>query len=262
MVTRFAGFTSATRYTSLPNPLLGPLLEEIQDLAELKVILRGFWLLHRNRELPRRVSLEGFLADQTLLRGLKDHQDGPKKAIGQGLDLAVERGIFLVYRPDPGSLRGVSYLLNTDSDRRALAKLDSDLVTTPGALLDTGLDGATIPGGDPAIERPNIFVLYEDNVGMLSPILAEELKEAEELYPWNWLNDAFKIAVTQNRRSWGYISGILRRWSAEGKDSETRGARGREDGKPGRHTEKSDRQKYLEDYQRRWSKAPDKPTRS
>ena len=262
MGTPFPGFTSATRYTSLPNPLLGPLLEEIQDLAELKVILRGFWLLHRNRELPRRVRLGEFLSDQTLLRGLKDHQDGPRTAITHGLNLAVERGIFLVHSQETDSGRGLLYLLNTDRDRRALTKLGSDLTTWSDPGSGIGLDDALTAAGEPATERPNIFALYEDNVGMISPILAEELKEAEELYPWNWLNDAFKIAVTQNRRNWGYVSGILRRWSAEGKISETRGARGREDGEPGRHTEKSDRQKYLEDYQRRWSKAPDKPTRN
>jgi len=264
MATPFAGFTSATRYTPLPNPLLGPLLEEIQDMAELKVILRGFWLLHRNRQLPRRVSQEEFLSDQTLLRGLKAYQDGGsgvKNAIVHGLDLAVERGIFLVHTQERAPSRGVFYLLNTESDRRALAKLETDFATAPGGASNTGPEDALVAVGEPESQRPNIFVLYEDNVGMISPILAEELKEAEELYPWNWLSDAFKIAVTQNRRSWGYISGILRRWSAEGKVSETRGAKGREDGEPGRHTEKSDRQKYLEDYQRRWRKTPDKPAR-
>ena len=95
---------------------------------------------------------------------------------------------------------------------------------------------------EPAGPKPNIFALYEDNIGMLTPILAEELKEAEELYPWLWVCEAFQIAAAENRRRWGYISGILRRWAAEGKD----------DGKSGRHPKKNNRQKYLEDYQRRW----------
>ena len=68
------------------------------------------------------------------------------------------------------------------------------------------------------------------------------LKEAEELYPWEWVGEAFKIAAAENRRRWGYISAILRRWAAEGKD----------DGKSGRYSKKDNRQKYLEDYQRRW----------
>ena len=92
----------------------------------------------------------------------------------------------------------------------------------------------------------NIFALYEENVGMLSPIMVEKLKEAEESYPLAWIREAFTIAVTHNKRSWQYISGILRRWAAEGKDH----------GEPGRHSPEADRQKYLQDYQRRWGRAP------
>ena len=45
----FTGFRPGTLYTPVPNPVFGPLLEQIQDLAELKVTLRGLWLLHRKR---------------------------------------------------------------------------------------------------------------------------------------------------------------------------------------------------------------------
>ena len=117
----------------------------------------------------------------------------------------------------------------------------------------------------PAATRPNIFALYEDNVGTIGPMIAEELKAAEERYPWPWLNEAFGIAVNQNKLSWRYISAILRRWAAEGRakptsqnrDQETSDASdkgtngGRNDGEPGRYSKKDNRQKYLADYQRR-----------
>jgi DnaD/phage-associated family protein len=54
---------------------------------------------------------------------------------------------------------------------------------------------------------------------MLTPIIAEELKEAEKLYPYTWIRDAINIAVTQNKRKWNYISTILERWSTEGRDN-------------------------------------------
>jgi DnaD/phage-associated family protein len=76
-------------------------------------------------------------------------------------------------------------------------------------------------------EQPNIFTLYEKNIGMLTPIIAEELKEAEKIYPPSWIQDAFKEAVDLNKRSWRYISRILERWAAEGKH----------DGEPGRDTQ-------------------------
>src|SRR5206468_2494137 len=41
------------------------------------------------------------------------------------------------------------------------------------------------------IERPNIFVLYEQNIGLLSPLLADELKDAADQYPGEWIEAAF-----------------------------------------------------------------------
>ena len=138
----------------------------------------------------------------------------------------------------PAGEAGSFYLLNTESDRRALDQLNRGRSPAPedhGLPTGDGLD-------EPAGPKPNIFALYEDNIGMLTPILAEELKEAEELYPWRWVCEAFQIAAAENRRRWGYISAILRRWAGEGKD----------DGKSGRYPKKNNRQKYDEDYQRRW----------
>ena len=70
------------------------------------------------------------------------------------------------------------------------------------------------PAGHPSADKPNIFSLYEDNIGSLAPILAEEMKEAEERYPWEWIREAFRIAAVENKRNWRYVAGILRRWGA------------------------------------------------
>ena len=50
MYMAFSGFPRDTLYTPTPDPLFGQLLEEIQDLTELKVTLRGMWLLHHKRQ--------------------------------------------------------------------------------------------------------------------------------------------------------------------------------------------------------------------
>ena len=71
-----------------------------------------------------------------------------------------------------------------------------------------------------AQERPNIYDLYEQNIGLLQPLLAEQLLEAERDYPREWIEDAFRIAVENNARNWRYIDAILRRWAAEGRDSD------------------------------------------
>ncbi|PKB80308.1 MAG: hypothetical protein BZY88_08860 [SAR202 cluster bacterium Io17-Chloro-G9] len=233
----FAGFTPGTLYTPVPNPLFGPLLEQIEDLAELKVTLRGLWLLHRKRTWPRMVSIAEFLNDQALLRGLEFLGNDPGQEIRRGLHQAVARQTLLHYTGASEEAASF-YLLNTESDRRALDKLNRGEHRLP--------EDHVLPWVSVSVEtagpKSNIFALYEDNIGMLTPILAEELKEAEELYPWVWVCEAFQIAAAENRRRWGYISAILRRWAAEGKD----------DGKSGRYPKKNNRQKYDEDYQRRW----------
>ena len=45
------------------------------------------------------------------------------------------------------------------------------------------------------VERPNIFVLYEQNIGLLSPLIAEDLKDAADQYPAEWIEAAFREAV-------------------------------------------------------------------
>jgi len=254
----FDGFTGKTLYTPVPNPVFGPILEQIQDLAELKVTLRGLWLFHRKRGAVRSVSLDEFLADRSLIKGLKPKGEASsEEAIRHGLRLAVTRKTFLTHQ-----LNGTDtvFLLNTEADRRAIARL-------AGTAEFTGEVSAEIepPVESPELEKPNIFALYEDSIGSLSALLADELKEAEERYPEAWLREAFGIAVAENKRSWRYVSGILRRWASEGR--ETRGvvvergkARGRDDGKPGRHTETDNRQKYLEEYQRRRGTPPGQRT--
>ena len=110
----FSGFTSSTLYTPVPNPLFGSILEQIQDLAELKVTLRGLWLFHRKRT-HRAVSLDEFLADRSLLKGLRSDGKEAEEEIRRGLRLAVNRGTFLTHRLDGGQS---VFLLNTEAGRR------------------------------------------------------------------------------------------------------------------------------------------------
>jgi acyl-CoA thioester hydrolase len=67
--------------------------------------------------------------------------------------------------------------------------------------------------------RPNAFTLYERNMGMLTPLIADELRQAEENYPAEWIEEAFREAVSSNKRSWKYVRAVLERWRVEGKGS-------------------------------------------
>ena len=128
---------------------------------------------------------------------------------------------------------GVTYKELQAESRRLSAELDEETLRQAlnsavehGALLHSTLNingvledvySLTIDSYKPP--TVNVFTLYEQNIGMITPMIAEELKEAEKLYPPQWIEEAFKEAVTLNKRSWRYIARILERWASEGKDS-------------------------------------------
>lgn len=58
--------------------------------------------------------------------------------------------------------------------------------------------------------------LYEENIGMLTPAIAESLKDIAEKYPPGWFAEALKEAVKSEHRNLKYIGAILERWRVEG----------------------------------------------
>jgi DnaD/phage-associated family protein len=85
------------------------------------------------------------------------------------------------------------------------------------------------------VTRPNIFVLYEQNIGLLQPLIADELRQAERDYPAGWIEEAFRVAADANVRRWSYVRAVLERWSTEG----------RGDGTSQRDSD-TDRRRYIE----------------
>ncbi len=61
-----------------------------------------------------------------------------------------------------------------------------------------------------------ISKLYEENIGMLTPAIAESLKDIDEKYPPDWFEEALKESVKSEHRNLKYISAILERWRTEG----------------------------------------------
>ena len=208
----FVGFPAGkVRFTSVPDLFFSELLPLIDNVPELKVTLHVIWLLYRKKGYPRCVNLEELLHDGVLLRGLKISGQSPQQSVREGLERAVNRGtlLHLSTRTEEAEKQDW-YLLNTEQGRRAAeqARQGELQLGTVGVLEEPQVD----------VERPNIFVLYEQNIGTLQPMIAEELQEAEESYPAEWIEEAFKIAVEQNVRKWRYVQAILERWTTEGKD--------------------------------------------
>lgn len=73
-----------------------------------------------------------------------------------------------------------------------------------------------------AREIQEVFKIYESEIGNITEFLAEKLKDALTVYPDDWIIAAIKESSTCNKRSWKYVEAILRRWQAEGYQTDTR----------------------------------------
>ncbi|HJX69858.1 MAG TPA: DnaD domain protein [Dehalococcoidia bacterium] len=215
----FPGFPTKTHFTPLPNLFFTTLLSQIGSLAELKLILYIFWLLYQKRNQPRFVTDEELLADKTLMEGIEG-VSAPAEVLRSTLESALKHGVLLHLALDREGEPRDLYFINDEPSRRAIARLQSGELSLDG-VRPVESPMATLPKAEPYIkeEKPNIFALYEQNIGLLTPMIAEELKEAEKLYPASWIEEAFKEAVSLNKRNWRYIARILERWSSEGKES-------------------------------------------
>ncbi|MFH1382924.1 MAG: DnaD domain protein [Chloroflexota bacterium] len=212
---KFAGFPARMQFTPIPNVFLSSLLPQITDIAELKITLHLFALLYRKKGYPRFVTYNELLNDASLRSSLREDTQPTEEVLHQALDMAVQRGtilhLLLMIDESPEDV----YFLNTESDRRAAVKIQN------GELILAGLKAGTRIETESEVTPPDIFTLYEENIGMLTPMIAEELRAAEKLYPQGWIEDAIKEAAKQNARKWSYISAVLERWSQEGKSDGT-----------------------------------------
>ena len=227
----FAGFPPGKNpYIPLPERFFTSVLPEIEDASELKLTLHLFWLLFRKHGNPRCASDRELMADPLLRRALR-RQGDPRpleERLRAALELALTRGTLLRIRVRVDGEIVTWYFFNTARSRQAVARLlRGDL--SAELLLDLeGPVGHTLDEHTLAleVERPNIFTLYEQNIGLLPPLLAEELREAEEHYPPEWIEESFRLAIQQNKRRWSYIRAILKRWETEGKGEQAHGAHG------------------------------------
>jgi len=228
---QFSGFPLKTDYAPVPVAFFSALLPDITDIDELKVTLNLFRILVPRRLYPRYVTFTELSADAGLMASLGKTTVKPADTLRAALTIAVKRGTFLHigFKGEHG--REDVYMLNTARDREVRDKIMSRSLLLPLLEPKQAQAETTAPA------QPNIFSLYEENIGMLTPMVAEEMKEAEKLYPEQWIADAFKEAARANKRSWRFVSFLLERWATEGK----------KDGAYQRNTKETDPDKFVKD---------------
>ena len=207
---QFKGFPARMEFTPLPNFFFSTLLSYISDMAELKTTLHVLAMLYRKRGYPRFITYSELLKNAGLMSSLRGMAKSPDEVLRNALKIAAERGTLIHMVLDRNGVPEDLYFLNTESNRQTVSKIQG------GELKLTGLK-AGVQAYVEAEEQTDIFTLYEQNIGMLTPMIAEELREAEKLYPESWIRDAIKEAVSLNKRNWKYIARILENWLAEGK---------------------------------------------
>jgi DNA replication protein len=214
-MTSFKGFPDGkVSLTPIPEAFFSELLPEIEDLGELKLSLYAFWRLNRMEGNFRCLLWSDLVADPQLMHALGRNQAEAETILGDAIRRAIARGtlleVSLVLREEPEPV----YFLNSPKGRAAVEAIrQGKWRPSPDSQIPIELSPV----------RPNIFRLYEDHIGPLSPLLSESLTEAQELYPEEWIEDAFRIAVEYNKRSWRYIEAVLRRWQEGGRDEQNRG---------------------------------------
>lgn len=210
--------------TPVPEPFFNELLPHIDNLGELKVTLYVFWKLNRLEGKFRYLRQIDFSSDSAFMAGMGTSSQAAQQSLDDALERAVRRGTLLRITLTSEKGEDAFYFLNSPKGRLAAEAIRNG----EWRRSDDHLAPVELGEG-----RPNIFRLYEENIGPLTPLIADVLREAEEAYPPLWIEEAFRIAVENNVRRWRYIEAILRSWKEEGRDEQTRG-----------DTEK-DRQRYI-----------------
>jgi DNA replication protein len=187
---KFNGFTSSETFTQIPDSLFR-LFNEIKDADELKVTLYTVWRIEHIDGMFRSLCESDFDAKEL---GLS------KDEIASGLKKAIQRGTLIQSKHEADTF----YFLNSPRGRAAADAFAKG-------------DWRGSAQAKSVMERPNIFKMYEENIGPLTPLIADALRDAEDTYSSEWIADAIELAVKNNKRSWKYCEAILKRWKEEGR---------------------------------------------
>ncbi len=182
IMSTFNGFTSSETFTALPDAFFRDLLTQIEDMDELRATLHAIWRIEHQ---------EGHV------RFLRRADFGE---FASGVDKAVARGSLLEVKKEAEEF----FFLNSPRGRASVEAIQS------GKFDPSQVTSA------PPVEHSNVFTLYEQNIGALTPLIADMLREAEKEYPSAWFEEAFQIAVAKNARHWRFVEAVLKRWKEKG----------------------------------------------
>ncbi|WP_322795529.1 DnaD domain-containing protein [Tepidiforma sp.] len=208
----FPGFPGIARGTAIPNLFFTTVLPALAAPGDLLAFL---WVAHLAQQLPaepRCVSADAIWQHEPA-RLAFERLAGGRPGLDAGLEACrALRALLAIEATRPGQTETL-YFVNNPAARRAIARIRAGELQLPGYA-------AVAPLAAPE-QRPGIFRLYEENIGTITPLVAERLAEAEATYPADWVEAAFREAAERNIRNWRYIERMLQTWAQEGHPDET-----------------------------------------
>jgi DnaD/phage-associated family protein len=203
--TSFGGFLEDNlSLVRLPEAFFTQLLPEIESITQLRLLLYFFWHIEQQQGSLRYLKLVDLTSDPALANMV-----GDEKKLKDSLKELLSMGVVLEASP-PGEKEKL-YFINGPQGRAAVQSI------TKGEWQPGTRERKAIQLTE---QQPNIFELYEENIGPITPMMAEILKDDEKTYPDPWIEQAIEIAVTRNVRNWKYVQAILERWQKEGRGDE------------------------------------------
>lgn len=185
------------------------------------------------------------------LDNLKTHRDG-RDAIRKAIEELEDAGHLVrrQFRGETGRWGGAMYMVyespvpddeRSGKERRGKAVgspspekpstekplTDSPLTANPTLQIQTPLntefskDEKQVEVGDSHArahesERPAIYAVYEAEIGPLTPIIAEQLRDWVTTYTEVWVEAAIRQAVLAGVRKPNYVRSVLENWRATG----------------------------------------------
>ena len=150
---------------------------------------------------------------------IKSQSKSPKFLIAVGKALRGIQNNSLVEEVIQYNLNNYSisipyeYSSNTVSIPSDRVSIPSSAATATSTSAISNKEKGVVKGGE---ELAAITKVYEENIGVITPMVAERLKDIAERYPPGWFKDAVDEAVGANARNLLYTEKILDRWEREG----------------------------------------------
>ncbi len=205
----------STQSVSIPIAFLRDVVPTITNVDELQVSLALFRLLAESGGDEAPIAENSIMDDPTLRKALKLSGSTATldARIFDALETAVGRNTFLRFLATNGNRDSAWYFGNTPVTRALVKAMQEGRVSPPRVVWDGGAAPQV------SVDPPNVFRLYEQNIGPLTPIIADQLNSAAGEFPATWIEDAISEAVSYNKRNWRYILRILENWRQSGRDA-------------------------------------------